>query len=71
MTKKLRVYLAQLNATGGDIEGNINLLREARGKANQEKSDIIIVATPHKSYKKLKISKNKVLVDIWGIFEKK
>ncbi len=42
MTKKLRVYLAQLNATGGDVEGNINLLREARGKANQKKSDIII-----------------------------
>ena len=34
------------------------------------KSDIIIIATPHKAYKNLKIKKNKVLVDIWGIFEK-
>jgi len=36
-----------------------------------KKSDVIIVATPHKAYKRLKINKNKILVDIWGIFEKK
>ena len=36
-----------------------------------KKSDIIIIASPHKAYKKLKIKKNKVLVDIWGLFEKK
>ena len=35
------------------------------------KSDIIIVATPHKAYKNLKIKKSKVLVDIWGLVEKK
>ena len=35
------------------------------------KSDIIIVSTPHKAYKNLKIKKNKVLVDIWGIIEKR
>ena len=35
------------------------------------KSDIIIVATPHKAYKNLKIKKSKVLVDIWGFIEKK
>ena len=35
------------------------------------KSDIIIVSTPHKAYKNLRIKKNKVLVDIWGIIEKK
>ena len=35
-----------------------------------KKSDIIIIATPHKAYKNLKIKKNKVLVDIWGIVEK-
>jgi UDP-N-acetyl-D-mannosaminuronic acid dehydrogenase len=35
------------------------------------KSDIIILATPHKAYKKLKIDKNKILVDIWGLIEKK
>ena len=36
-----------------------------------KKSDIIIVSTPHKAYKKLKISKNKILVDIWGLIDKK
>ena len=36
-----------------------------------KKSDIIILSTPHKIYKKLKINKNKVLVDIWGFFDKK
>ena len=32
-----------------------------------KKSDIIILATPHNAYKKLKIKKNKIVVDIWGI----
>jgi len=32
-----------------------------------EKSDIIILSTPHKAYKNLKIKKSKVIVDIWGI----
>ena len=36
-----------------------------------KKSDIIIIATPHNAYKKLTINKNKVLVDIWGLVEKK
>ena len=35
------------------------------------KSDIIIIATPHKAYKNLKINKKKVLIDIWGLIEKK
>ena len=35
-----------------------------------KKSDIIIVSTPHKAYKKLKIGKNKILVDIWGLNDK-
>ena len=35
-----------------------------------KKSDIIIIATPHKAYKKIKISKKKVLVDVWGIAKK-
>ena len=35
-----------------------------------KKSDIIIISTPHKVYKKLKIKKSKILVDIWGIVEK-
>ena len=35
-----------------------------------KKSDIIIVSTPHKAYKKLKIGRNKILVDIWGLNDK-
>lgn len=35
-----------------------------------KKSDIIIIATPHKAYKNIKIGKNKVLVDIWGLTQK-
>jgi len=31
------------------------------------KSDIIIIATPHKNYKKLKFPKSKILIDIWNI----
>ena len=36
-----------------------------------KKSDVIIVATPHKAYKTLKVKKNKILVDVWSIIEKK
>ena len=36
-----------------------------------KKSDIIIIAAPHKAYKKLKINKKKLLIDIWGFVEKK
>ena len=36
-----------------------------------KKSDIIILATPHKAYKRLKIKKNKTVVDIWGLVENK
>ena len=35
-----------------------------------KKSDIIIIATPHKAYKNVKISKKKILVDIWGLTKK-
>lgn len=31
-----------------------------------KKSDIIIISSPHSVYKKLKISKNKKIIDIWG-----
>ncbi len=31
------------------------------------RSDIIIIAAPHKAYKKIKFPKNKILIDIWGI----
>ena len=30
-------------------------------------SDIIIIAAPHKTYKKIKVKKGKTLIDIWGL----
>jgi len=33
------------------------------------KSDIIIVGAPHKAYKKIRIPKNKYLIDLWGFLE--
>ena len=35
-----------------------------------KRSDIIIIGTPHKAYKKLKIGSNKILIDVWGINKK-
>ena len=32
-----------------------------------EKSKVIIIAVPHKKYEKLKIPKNKFVIDTWGI----
>ena len=32
-----------------------------------KKSDVIIIAVPHKNYRKLKISKTKILIDTWNI----
>jgi len=34
-----------------------------------KKSDLIIIATPHSIYKKLKLEKKKI-IDVWGIFYK-
>ncbi len=36
-----------------------------------KKSSIIIVAVPHSKYKNLKIPKNKIVIDTWGIIKKK
>ena len=36
-----------------------------------KKSEIIIISTPHRAYKNLKINKKKILIDIWGFIEKK
>jgi UDP-N-acetyl-D-mannosaminuronic acid dehydrogenase len=33
-------------------------------------ADIIIIATPHKAYKKMKFPKNKEVIDTWGLIEK-
>jgi len=35
-----------------------------------KRSDIIIIGTPHKAYKKLKIGSNKILIDVWGVIKK-
>ena len=35
-----------------------------------KKSDIIVLGAPHKAYKKLKINKNKIIIDVWGFFKK-
>ena len=35
-----------------------------------KKSDIIILSAPHKAYKRLKIGKNKILIDVWGLIDK-
>ena len=32
-----------------------------------KRSDIIIISTPHSAYKKIKVNKKKILVDIWGL----
>ena len=34
-----------------------------------KKSDLIILATPHSIYKKLKL-KNQKIIDVWGVFNK-
>ena len=39
-------------------------------KALIKKSDIIILATPHKNYSKMLIPKNKTIIDTWGITKK-
>ena len=42
------------------------ILKEALIK----KSDIIILAVPHKGYKKLKFPRKKIIIDTWGIIKK-
>ena len=32
-----------------------------------KKSDVIILAVPHKSYMGIKIPKNKIVIDTWGM----
>ncbi len=35
-----------------------------------KKSDLVIIATPHNQYKKIKIPKKKILIDVWNIAHK-
>ena len=49
-----------------------NLEKKSKKKINSliDSSHIIVLATPHKEFKKIKISKNKVLIDTSGFFLK-
>lgn len=35
-----------------------------------KKSNIIVIGAPHKSYRNIKIQKNKHIIDVWGFFKK-
>ena len=59
--KKLNVKISDDFVKLNEIIDKKRLIKE---------SDIIILGVPHSSYKKLKIPKNKYLIDTWGFFEK-
>ena len=59
--KKLKVKISDEFVKMNEIIDKKRLIKE---------SDIIILGVPHSSYKKLKIPKNKYLIDTWGFFEK-
>ena len=59
--KKFKVKISDEFVKMNEIIDKKKLIKE---------SDIIILGVPHSSYKKLKIPKNKYLVDTWGFFEK-
>ena len=59
--KKLKIYMSDDFV---DIKSKINKNMLIKN------SDIIILGTPHKVYKKIKIPKKKYLIDTWGFFEK-
>jgi UDP-N-acetyl-D-mannosaminuronic acid dehydrogenase len=59
--KKLNVLFSDDYAS---LKKNINK------KQLINRSDIIIIGSPHSVYKKLSIPKNKYLVDIWSLFDK-
>ena len=44
MTERLRIALAQLNPTVGDIVGNARLVREARAKARAAGADLVLLS---------------------------
>ena len=61
-SRKFKFYCSDPYFNGNKIINSKSLI---------QKSDIIIVATPHIEYKKLKLPKNKILIDVWGIIKKK
>ena len=44
MTDKLSIALAQLNPTVGDIDGNADLVREARKQAAAQGADLVVAS---------------------------
>lgn len=52
------VYLSDVYIKDGGFVGEQELIK---------KSDIIIIATPHKEYNKIRFPKNKIIIDIWNI----
>ncbi len=60
-SKSLKVNISDDYVKNKEIVDKIKLINE---------SDIIILGVPHSSYRKIKIPKNKFLVDSWGFFEK-
>jgi len=60
-SKKLKVFIS---------DEFVNMKNIIKSNELIKKSDIIILGAPHSAYKKLKIPKNKYLIDTWGFFEK-
>ena len=56
----------RLNVKISDELANINYVIDTKKLVKD--SDIIILGTPHYFYKKIKIPKNKFLIDSWGFF---
>ena len=45
MTEELKIALAQLNPTVGDLSGNMHKIREAHKTAREQGADLIIVGS--------------------------
>ena len=43
MTDKLIISLAQINPIVGDIDGNINLIKDARKKAERDQAELVVM----------------------------
>lgn len=67
LKKTLSTITKKIYCNEPNIKNDKNLitLKEA------VKKDIIIICAPHKEYKKLKFSKKKIVIDVWGITNKK
>lgn len=48
----------------------VKIINNLKARDVIKKSDLIIIATPHIQYRKIKVSKDKILIDIWNITDK-